>query len=191
MDKEAYYRDLIKLYEASTNIGINGSEEVVPQENIADAGSDVNQGAPEAEEQANEPMPEEQSEITDPAMMQQEVPAPDPNFELDKQKSRKLFTLFEDLLNYGTIFLESAKYIDISLIDSVKFDDYSRYNANIRDLTEKIKSYLQHLFNTQTYDKQIYTYVLYRTEMITNIKGIRAVLELNKPDEKLDVNRKN
>jgi len=41
MNNSNYYSDLIRLYEASA-VGMAGSPEVVPQEQIADSGADVN-----------------------------------------------------------------------------------------------------------------------------------------------------
>ena len=39
MDKRKYFADLVRLYEAA---GMAGGEEVMPQEQIADTGMDVN-----------------------------------------------------------------------------------------------------------------------------------------------------
>ena len=112
MDKRKYFTDLISLYEA---VGMTGAEEVVPQEVIADSGEDV------GPENPNEAPVENDNENLDNNLYMNQEDQPqevDPSLVLKKEKFKKLFELFEDLLNYGTIFSENVKFIDISLLDS-------------------------------------------------------------------------
>jgi len=44
------------------------------------------------------------------------------------------------------------------------------------------------IFNNETYEKVLYSYILFRTELITCIKGLRDILKLDNPDE--DINNK-
>jgi len=50
---------------------------------------------------------------------------------------------------------------------------------------KKISNYMINVFSSETYEKVLYAYILFRTELITNIKGLRDILILNKPDEPL------
>lgn len=179
MDKRKYFTDLISLYEA---VGMTGAEEVVPQEEIADSGEDV------GPENPNEAPVENDNENLDNNLYMNQEDQPqevDPSLVLKKEKFKKLFELFEDLLNYGTIFSENVKFIDISLLDSDTYKKMRKYSDDIDELVKKINNYLINIFNSETYEKVLYSYILFRTELLTAIKGLRTVLKLNKPDEPL------
>jgi hypothetical protein len=192
MDRKNYYNSLIRLYEAA---GMAGTEEVVPQENIADTGSDVgpapttqpaqqNIGNEEVvdEEQLNgNELPEE-----DTAYLNQEAPGTQPqgsSLVIEKQKFVKLFDLFTDLKTYGSAFLESIEGIDINLLDEKIFVLVGKYQKSVRELVEKIDSYLINIFNSERYEKALYNYILFRTELISVVKGLRRTLKLDQIDE--------
>ena len=67
--------------------------------------------------------------------------------------------------------------VTLSETENVSFD--------IDELVKKINNYLINIFNSETYEKVLYSYILFRTELLTAIKGLRTVLKLNKPDETL------
>lgn len=187
MDKRKYFNDLKTLYEAA---GMTGNNEVVPQENIADTGNDL---GPQANQQVpmNNGMESDMGMnniMTDPMASMQE-PTPSPEAVMEKEKFKKLFELFEDLINYGTVFSENIKFVDISLLDFELFKKMKKYADDIKSLTDKINSYLINIFNSETYEKVLYSYILFRTELLTAIKGLRDILELNKPDEPLESNQ--
>lgn len=183
MDKKEYYAQLLTLYEAAGAGTLAGTVQAVPQEQIADQG-DVSDPALEGGDPAAmgaDPM------MADPMMqgIPQAPAEPNSDFQLEKEKAKKLFNLFKDLENYGKVFNETIECIDISLLDFKVYKLVLDYSRNISELVEKINNYLTHIFNLESYDKELYTYILFRTEMITNIKGLRDILKLNKPDEEI------
>lgn len=187
MDKRKYFADLVRLYEAA---GMAGGEEVMPQEQIADAGMDVNgMGA-----QDPAMMDQDPNAMGDPSMgggidpmTGMPLPAePDPSENLEKEKLKKLYELFEDLLNYGDVFIENIRFVNSGLLDLKKFEKMNMYVKDVKDLLEKIQNYLVNIFNVEKYEKNLYAYILFRTEFITSIKGLRDILKLEKPDEKFE-----
>ena len=187
MDKRKYFSNLISLYEAA---GMAGTPEVIPQEQVADTGMDVN-----GQMRADPAMMGEDPNMMDPSMGGQAVdpmagmplpPEPTPEENLEKEQLKKLFELFEDLLNYGDVFVENIRFVNLGLLDLYKFEKVTKYIENVKKLLEKINDYLVNIFNTEKYDKNLYVYILFRTELITSIKGLRDILKLEKPDEKLE-----
>ena len=56
----------------------------------------------------------------------------------------------------------------------------------LEELKDKIYNYIINLFEKDKYENILYTYILFRTDLITTIKGIRDLLKLN--DVKVDEN---
>ena len=181
MDKRKYFADLVRLYEAA---GMAGGAEVIPQEQIADTGMDVNgMGAQDPNAMGMDPS---MGGGIDP-MTGMPLPAePDPSENLEKEKLKKLYELFEDLLNYGDVFVENSRFVNSGLLDLDKFKKMNMYVKDVKDLLEKIQNYLVNIFNVEKYEKNLYAYILFRTEFITSIKGLRDILKLEKPDEKFE-----
>jgi len=184
MDKSIYFKNLISLYTSSRNNDLNEAAVPIPQNKIADSGSDVNpqnQPATMYEDGMQSSVPDGNED--DGEMLQQNLPEPpqqlDSSKTLEKEKFVKLFGFYEDLLNYGKVFSDSLNTIDINLLDADVFSSYQSYNEHVKELVEKIKDYLENVFNNETYEKVLYTYVLYRTEMISIIKNLRKVLKLD------------
>lgn len=183
MNKKKYFNDLLTLFE---DIGMAGTEEVVPQENIADDGSDVNpdmnaEMPDESQEEVENSVPEEN--------MTSEIPMSNAeNMEniMLSQKLLKLYELYKDLLNYCTVFLDSLGNIDISLLDIEAFKLVKKYTVSTKELTDKINNYMINIYENEDYEKLLYVYILFRTELTTCIRGIRDILKLNNLDEKLD-----
>lgn len=191
-NRRNYFNSLIRLYEA---VGMTGEEEVVPQENIADAGSDVGPGptqpaqpdeeTTEGQLDGNE-LPEE-----DTAYLQQEAPGTQPqdsSLVIETQKFLKLFDLFIDLKTYGSTFLESIASIDSNLLEDDVVLLVRKYKIHVTELVEKIDKYLINIFNTEIYEKALYNYILFRTELISVVKGLRRTLKLDEieTEEKKD-----
>lgn len=172
MDKE-YIRRVVSLYEA---VGVGDSEEVVPQEQIADSGSDVN---PEEENVQAEQPSDENYENYDG------MPAEDPSNTMTStdillsQKKLKIYNLFEKLLNYATITMETLNHVNLEMLELETFKIFNKYKRNIDELIDKINDCMRRILNKEEYEKILYIYVLFRTELLTNIKGIRDILELN------------
>jgi hypothetical protein len=177
MEKKKYFESLISLYEA---VGMTGSEEVVPQENIADSGSDV---APEAQnaQAVEDPNIGEDQDIEDAAYLnpqEQVVPEESISLVMETQKAVKLFELVEDLLSYGKAFYDSLKIVDKGLLDEKSYVSYLKYSNQVESLINKIESYLINIYNSETYERNLYTYILYRTELISIVKELRNILKL-------------
>ena len=191
MDKKQYFTDLYTLFEASA--GMAGGPEVMSQENIADTGMDVTGGMPTQQDptmMTGDPT----INMQDPNMLA--MPQDSMNMEpsvnsesslvIEKEKFKKLFDLFEDLITYSDVFTDNIKMIDINLLDEQIFANLRRYTDDIQELNKKLKNYLLNFFNNEEYEKVLYAYVLFRTEMITAIKGLRRILDLDHPDRELD-----
>lgn len=200
MDRKKYFSDLYTLYEASA--GMAGGPEVMPQEYVADTGMDMG-GAPQqmmADPNAMA-MPQDPAMMGDPSiqgmdqsmaggmmdpMMGMEEPPQDSSLVMEKEKFKKLFELFEDLKNYSEVFSDGMKFVDIGLLDREQLLKVQRYTTEIEALNKKIENYLINIFNSDSYEKVLYTYILFRTEMITAIKGLRRILDLDHPEKELD-----
>ena len=191
MDKKQYFKDLMALLEAT---GMAGTEEVVAQEEITDTGSDVMPGIEGQipEEQQPEDIPEEESLVPEENSMVGEIPQGSANMEnvMKSQKLLKLYELYSDLLNYCTLFLDSLGNIDTNLLEIETFKLVRKYTTSVKELVDKINNYMINIFSEEEYEKLLYVYVLFRTELVTCVKGIRDILKLNKPDEKLQEDNK-
>ena len=133
MDKKEYFRQLVNLYEAAA-VGMAGTPEVVPQQNIADSGMDVNpqvQGDPSMQQADPNMMQDPSAMGMDPMMGAEPAATPNGSFEVQKRKAFKLFELFKDLLNYGTNFIDALNFIDIDLLDLDRFTLVKKYYKNI------------------------------------------------------------
>jgi len=198
MDKKQYYKDLLYLFE---NTGMAGTAEVVPQEQIAETGSDLQDPNTGLGAGAEGIIPEDQQQMQmmqNPNMMG-EIPMtmPEPPVDLtddtavmEKQKFVKLFELFEDLLGYGEAFYEGINAIDVGLLDEEIYKEMKTYANEVNEITEKIKEYLENVFNKEMYEKVLYTYIVFRTELITSIKALRRVLKLNNTENHDDISPK-
>ena len=205
MDRKKYFSDLYTLFEASA--GMAGGPEVMPQENIADTGMDMG-GTPQmmADPNAmamaqdptmgNVPIDPSLQGMEDPSLMggfpgdpmmnMQEPVSQDSALIMEKEKFKKLFELFEDLKTYADVFTDNMKFVDINLIDNNTLRKLERYTSDVKDLSKKIENYLINIFNSESYEKVLYTYILFRTEMLTSIKGLRRILDLDHMDKKLE-----
>lgn len=189
MDKRKYFSDLRALYEQTAlnedaPMADPNSQAMAQQAQIADSGADV---------MPQEQIPPEENPnmdpTADPGMMgmppAQDQPQPETgsSFELNKQKSLKLLDYLNDLYDYGSVFIDSLKAVDMNLLEGDRYAKFLEYNKNIEKLVEKINNYIVNLFATDDYERQLYSYVMFRTELVSNIKMLRDVLDLNHLDE--------
>ena len=173
-------KNFIAQFEALLEaVGMTGEEEVIPQENIADSGEDaLPQGQNDAEVQTADNVPV--------------APMPEPTTpgsDLSSQKTLRLYELFEKLVDYGVTFIESLESVDVGLLDENRHSKFSIYLRNMKELVDKINNYMTEIFMSDNYERELYTYVLFRTELISNIKGLRDTLKLEDPNE--DLKKKN
>jgi len=192
MDRKEYFRNLISLYEATQLDAYGEQNAPVSQSEIADSGSDLMQQQQQPMQPAEDEMQQMGYEDPNQAMMgdpSMQMPQPAISQEeqsslvLEKQKFVKLYTLFDSLLDYGVTFYETLDTIDQNLIPIDKLNNVNTYKENLNSLNEKINDYMINIFDKEAYEKVLYSYIVFRTELIANIKGLRDTLELNNPDE--------
>ena len=202
MNRQDYFKQVIALYEsANEKERLNEMGEVVNQSQIADTGSDVM--APQGQQMDPNMMQDPNAMPMDPGMdpnagmmpqdpsaMEGAVPEDDSQV-MEKQKFVKLYELYENLLDYGTAFIEALDSIDKGLLTTERLISVRIYTDNINRLNEKISNYMINIFNNEPYEKVLYAYIVFRTELVTNIKGIRDILILNKPEEPLPDQQEN
>lgn len=173
MKKEDYFKEIISLFEA----------EIDPQQQqIADSGSDEMLDDTQPVEELPEedaPMEEIPEGLDDANYLNIEEPSPSPEKINEAQRLKKVFTLLENLLNYGELFYDSLVNTDLDLLDDTKYESVSLYLQSVKDTTEKIREYLNNVFESDTYERCLYIYILLRTELLTEIKKLRQVLEVN------------
>jgi hypothetical protein len=104
---------------------------------------------------------------------------------MKSQKLLKLHELYSDLLNYCTVFLDSLGNINTNLLELETFKLVRKYTQSVKELADKINNYMINIFSEEEYEKLLYVYVLFRTELVTCVKGIRDILRLNRPEEKI------
>lgn len=108
----------------------------------------------------------------------------------EKQKLKKLFDLFSDLLHYGESLFDSLdNSIDQNLLDDSQVADINSLKNIVLRFNEKIKDYLNNVFLTEEYDRVLYTYILLRTELVAVIKSLNIKLGLNKKIDDEDINK--
>lgn len=192
MNTKEYFRRLIALYEAANQ------EAVVPAE----------AGEQPVEEQPAEEVPAEEAPqavgsssqgstgdvsgtIEDPELGdanylsgEESVPAPTSGTAdvSEKEKLGKLFDLLNELLNYSRTFNETLEGVDLNLLDRDKNEGLNIGKKRIASVSEKLTHYIKEVFPDEKYEKALYVYILLRTELVTAIKSIRELLELNKTD---------
>ncbi len=191
MNTKEYFRRLIALYEAANQ------EAVVPAE-----------AEQQAEEQPAEEVPAEEAPqavgsssqgstgdvsgtIEDPGLGdanylsgEESVPAPTSGTAdvSEKEKLGKIFDLLNELLNYSRTFNETLEGVDLNLLDREKNEGLNIGKKRVVSVSEKLTHYIKEVFPDEKYEKALYVYILLRTELVTAIKSIRELLELNKTD---------
>ena len=183
MEKKDYYRQLVALYEA-----------VITEEEPAPEALPQNDpyGEPEAApvDPANPadmqegPQTEDAQYTGDDGMAPELSPEVEPAEVSDTMKLKKLFDLFNTLLNYGKTLLTSLEdTIDLGLFDEEKLGAFNKIKDRLRRFDEKTTTYISEVFSTEAYERALYVYILLRTELVTIIKLMRVKLELDTVDE--------
>jgi hypothetical protein len=81
-----------------------------------------------------------------------------------------------DLQVFGTYFLESVKNVALDMIDSEVAAKIKKLKLDISDTVNKIKRYLLDSYVNNDYQRNLYIYVLLRTELLTEVKILRKSL---------------
>lgn len=136
-------------------------------------------------EVANEEMPQEEFQdtnyIQEPTVMGSDI-------ELsvaEEQRTLKLYEIFNDLNEYIEIYYDSFKTIQFDTLEMKQYQELSYLIKNLFKLKEECEYYLNELYVEESYEKNLYTYILMRTNFIEIIKKVRIVLKLR------DTNKEN
>lgn len=199
MDRSKYFQQLLKLYEATSVSNVDQH-----QSNIADTGSDIDDPnvEPKSQEQAmpqegpaeqpqQEPAPEEQpqednseiGDLNDADYLNSSSASDSPSAGSEnQQKLVELFDLFKNLMTYAETFVETLNTVELGLLDAADADKANAYKKSLEKLEKKIRNYLENTFKSEPYERVLYAYILFRTELLTAIKSLRDVLKLNQED---------
>lgn len=186
MYNKEYYKKLVSLFEATAQD--SGENDINQQQlQIADSGEDVIPKNAMAQQPEVEPELEEQpidDELDDASYLDSEPVATATSESIsEKQRFVKLFDLFDSLLNYSETFYDSLLKINTDMISDEKRERFMKHAENVRKIRDKIDSYLVNIIKDDKYERAIYTYVLLRTEFLTNLQELRKLLELNKEND--------
>lgn len=186
MNKKEYFSQLIRLYEATNAEEINQT-----QQEVADSGSDLeDQQVDPNIAQSDEPAQEDfgsDNDLNDAAYLNSNLSASnDASTEssTDQQKLVELFELMRNLLNYAESFSDTLENVELNLLDEVDFGKTRMYKETLNGITDKVKVYLEKTFKDESYEKNLYAYIILRTELLTAIKSLREVLKLNEVEDK-------
>jgi len=202
MSEKNYLRKLVMLFEDEK------SEEGLPPETtstkIADKGSDVKEDIEKKADidddeidneldslEANDKQPIGAEETSSSLSDSDELPLSQDTTMMDnssdvseKLKLQKLFDLYRDMIEYERVFIDSLDNIDTNLLDSEKHKKLIDYKSKLDKLENKLKVYITESLPSEKYEKALYNYILMRTELITIVKLLRDVLNLNDLEDK-------
>lgn len=182
-----YYNKVVSLFEATADMPVTDATEAV--QNPAEMQMIQNQQQaisgevmPPNQFAQQEEVPEEMG-MDDANYLLNQENNPAPTVATDAQKLAKLFDLFTNLRDYCNAFLDCIGTLDFDILDFDSYSHLSELQNKLEGMKEKIEDYLKDVFKNEKFEKALYVYVLFRTEMLTIIKATREVLELNKVDE--------
>ena len=144
-----------------------------------------------AEEPQQEPAPEEQTQednseigdLNDADYLNSNSASDSPSAGYENpQKLVELFDLFKNLMTYSETFVETLNTVELGLLDAADVNKANAYKKSLEKLEEKIRNYLENTFKSEPYERVLYAYILFRTELLTAIKSLRDVLKLNQED---------
>lgn len=170
-----YFDELEFLYQ---KISLQEADE---QLEIAETGADVNEPGLDSET----PPPEEQSVNNaaeqDAAYMngeEQGQPEEPSDVAIDEtSRNRKLFSLYNELLTYGTYFLENISNVSLDMLEDEQVKKVLVDISDMKQTIQKIKDYILLQYAKYPYQRNLYVYVVLRTELMTEVKIIREVLK--------------
>lgn len=192
MKDNDYFSTLLSLYEA-----VSAEDAQRQQANIADTGSDVEdpnvdpnaQNAQDAAQQEVDQQ-EQPAEGQDPeglddasyisSTSEDAAPA---NPSDNSRKLARLFDLMQSLKLYAETLMDTLDSVELGLLDDSAMHSVENYRAALNDLSIKIKDYLNDVFVGDSYEKALYAYVMFRTELLVVLKQLRHLLKLNEVDE--------
>lgn len=194
MKNNEYFRTLLNLYEA-----VSDEDAMHQQQKIADSGSDVEDPnvlpqAANAQEVAKENnaeqdnTPDESNEnpegLDDAAYLTSTSNVASEAQSDNSKKLKKLFDLMQNLSLYANSFKDTLDTVELGLLDDSILEEVQKYKDGLVELTNKIHDYLIDVFGSETYEKALYVYIMFRTELLILIKQLRKLLGLNEVDDK-------
>lgn len=112
------------------------------------------------------------------------VPATDNDLSVgEEQRTLKLYDLFEELHELIEIYYDSFKVIQFDMLEHNQYVELSSLIKKIFKLKEDSNYYLTDIFVNESYEKNLYTYVLIRTNFVEIIKRVREILKLHDVNE--------
>lgn len=193
-EENSYYKELVTLFEFDTNTGTDKG-----QDKITETGSDVNQDISDDQLNLDDGLETlgngDLNDLNDADYMAAEEGLPqEEGFHdvvevSDKQKQIRLLELFRELLEYSKIFYETLETIDFNLLEKDPTTKLRYSKKKLFDMIEKLESYITDVFYGEQYEKSLYVYILLRTELLTNIKLLRQVLNLDKREKELETEK--
>lgn len=170
-----YFDELEFLYQ---KISLQEADE---QLEIVETGADVNEPGLDSEI----PPPEEQgvnnAAEQDAAYMngeEQEQSEEPSDVAVDEiSRNRKLFSLYNELLTYGTYFLENISNVSLDMLNDEQVKKVLVDLSDMKQTIQKIKDYILLQYAKYPYQRNLYVYIVLRTELMTEVKIIREVLK--------------
>lgn len=112
------------------------------------------------------------------------VPSTDNDLSVgEEQRTLKLYDLFEELYELIEIYYDSFKVIQFDMLEHNQYIELSSLIKKIFKLKEDSNYYLKDIFVNESYEKNLYTYVLIRTNFVEIIKRVREILKLHDVNE--------
>jgi hypothetical protein len=191
VEKNKYYKNLVALFESAKEREI--LMEAVPYSQEPPIRSIPNNIDPNSQEQLpvapEEPMMDPGLSDADylqgdPMMMGPELSPIEVAIEVsEQQKLIKLLGLYRELMTYTTVFYDSLGSVDTSTLESDPNQEIRELKGKIVNLKEKLRNYIVDRYADETYEKSLYVYILLRTELLTIIKMLRHLLEVDRNTE--------
>lgn len=170
------------------------------QQQIADSGSDVNadvsdpalegqgpdmdqvpEGMDDMDYMGEEPM--EAQDMVDPNVQMEmpgEAPQP-PNSQANSADALKIMHLFDlstTLFDYTEIVERNLKDIDQTKLATETIAYLSQLFGFMTRFKSKVRDFIAEVFPKETYEKNLYTYLVLRHELLSIIKCMRSLLNL-------------
>jgi len=200
MERKDYFKKLVMLFEADeeekisadpdidldTDTGADVKEDIEKKSDITDDELDSELKPEMQEDELEGDMLSDQSSLSDEEELPfgEETQVESADTVSEKIKLEKLFDLYRELIEYKRVFIDSLDNIDTNLLDNERNLKLINYKNKLIKLEEKLKVYITEVFHTEKYEKALYNYILLRTELITIVKLLRDVLNLNDSEEK-------
>jgi len=107
----------------------------------------------------------------------------------NSQKVLHLFDLSQKLFEYTKLLEKSLENIDNEFIETDTIVKLSQLNDTLKRYKDKLRDFIAEVFYKETYEKNLYSYLTFRYELLSIIKYLRALLKLDVLDPSEEVNK--